>query len=266
MRILLIGDVVGRPGLDALAAALPGLVIQYEPAFIIVNGENVAAGKGINTESARRMFDLGVDVITLGNHAWNRPEIISYMEREPRILRPANYPQGAPGQGHGVYTASNGAAIGVANVMGRALMDPIDDPFRAVDAIIDDFRARNANVSCIDFHAEATSEKQAFGHYVDGRISVVAGTHTHVQTADERILENGTGYITDIGMTGPQNSVIGVDSRQVIERFLTLRPMRYEVADGPCMLNGVAVTLNRQSGRATAIERIALRNLGEDRY
>jgi len=266
LRILLIGDVFGKSGLDALLATMPGLIIQFEPAFIVVNAENVAAGKGINVESAKRILDMGANVITLGNHAWNRPEIVPFMEREPRILRPANYPPGSPGQGHGVFTASNGAPVGVANLMGRALMDPIDDPFRAADKIIDDFRGRGATVTCIDFHAEATSEKQAFGLYVDGRVSAVVGTHTHVQTADERILENGTAYITDLGMTGPQNSVIGVDAVAVIERFKSQRPQRYDVAGGPCMVNGVVVTVSRETGHASAIERINMRDIGDDGY
>lgn len=259
---MLIGDVVGKAGLDALASALPGLILEREPDFIIANGENAAAGKGIDAVSARRMLECGVDVITLGNHAWNRPDILPVLEREPRILRPANFPPGAPGRGSDVFTASNGAQIGVANIMGRVLMEPIDDPFRAADQIIADFRSRSATVSCIDFHAEATSEKQAFGYYVDGRVSVVAGTHTHVQTADEQVLEHGTAYITDLGMTGPQISVIGMNPQTIVERFLTQRPQRFDVAEGACVLGGVVVTVNRETGKASAIERIQLRNLG----
>ena len=262
MRILLIGDVVGKPGLDALLTVLPDLMHIHQPDFVIANGENVAAGKGINSDSARQILDSGVDVITLGNHTWQRPEILPLLDREPRLLRPANYPPGAPGQGHGTYTAANGVVVGVANLLGRALMDPMDDPFRAANAIIDDFKGRETRVTCFDFHAETTSEKIAFGLYVDGRATVVVGTHTHVQTADEQILEQGTAYITDMGMTGPQRGVIGMDAHAVIERFLTQRPVRFEVADGPAMLCGVCVTADSKTGKPSAIERILIRDIG----
>jgi len=260
----MIGDIVGSPGMDALASALPAMRLDYEPDFVIANGENQAGGRGIAPEGARRLLHLGVDVITSGNHAWKRSEIGAYMEREPRLLRPANYPPGAPGAGSGYFIASNGATVFVANFIGRALMEPLEDPFRMADTLLGEARVRNTVVTCIDFHAETTSEKQAFGLYVDGRASMVVGTHTHVQTADERVLPGGTAYITDVGMCGPQNSVIGMNPRTIITRFLTQRPQRFDVAEGPCMVSAVLVTVSRETGFATSIERLSKRDIEVD--
>lgn len=260
----MIGDIVGGAGLEAVTATLPALKLAHEPDFIIANGENLANGRGITADGARRLFRAGIDVVTLGNHAWQRPEVSSYMDREPRLLRPANYPSGAPGSGSGWFIAANGATVFVANLLGRALMDPVDDPFRMADDLLKQSRDRGAAVACIDFHAETTSEKQAFGLYVDGRATLVAGTHTHVQTADERVLPEGTAYITDVGMSGPQNSVIGMKPEPIIERFLTQRPQRFEVASGPCQVSAALVNASRETGLAASISRIIVKDIEID--
>lgn len=260
----MLGDIVGTVGLHAVLATLPSLKLEHEPDFVIANGENVAAGRGITGEAARRLLKAGVDVITMGNHVWHKADGVAFLDKEPRLLRPANYPPGAPGHGSGVYLASNGAKVFVANVLGRALMESIDDPFRAVDVLIGEARASGASIVCIDFHAETTSEKQAIALYLDGRATFVAGTHTHVQTADERVLPHGTAFITDIGMCGPQNSVIGMNPETVLARFTTQRPQKFEVADGPCHVHGVLVTVVRQTGQATGIKRIMLRDIEGD--
>jgi len=260
----MIGDIVGAAGLDAFLATMPSLRIEHDPDFVIVNGENAASGRGIAPDQARRLYQAGVDVITLGNHAWHKSDVVGYIDREPRLLRPANYPEGTPGRGYGIYIASNGASVCVANLLGRAMMDPVDDPFRAGDAILADAKIRGAAICCFDFHAETTSEKQAFANYVDGRASVVAGTHTHVQTADNRVLARGTAFITDLGMTGPQDSILGMNSANVIARFMTHRPQRFEVAGGPCRLNGAVIEIDRQTGRAIKIDRIALSDIPVD--
>ncbi len=260
----MIGDIFANTGLEAFLTTLPALRLEHEPDFLIVNGENAAQGRGIAPEQARRLLHAGVDVITLGNHTWHKSEIVGYLDREPRILRPANYPEGTPGRGSGVFMASNGAMVCVGNLLGRALMDPADDPFRAGDAILADGRAKGASIACIDFHAEATSEKRAFAQYVDGRATLVAGTHTHVQTPDNRILPKGTAFITDVGMTGPQDSVIGNNVETVLARFLTHRPQRFEVATGPCQLNGIVVDVARDTGKASRIERIFVRDIQVD--
>ncbi len=260
----MIGDIFANSGLEAVLATLPDLRLEYDPDFLIANGENAAQGRGIVPDQARRLFRAGIDVITLGNHAWHKSEIVGFLDREARILRPANFPDGTPGRGSGVFVAANGAQVCVGNVLGRALMDPADDPFRAGDAILAEGRAKGATVAVIDFHAETTSEKRAFAQYVDGRATLVAGTHTHVQTADEHILPKGTAFITDIGMSGPQNSVIGNDIDSVVARFVTRRPQRFEVATGPCQVNAIVVDVDRSSGKATRIQRIALRDIPVD--
>lgn len=260
----MLGDIVGAAGLSAVLHVMPALRLEYEPDFVIVNGENIAGGRGITGEAARRLLHNGVDVITMGNHTWHKADVIPLMEKEPRVLRPANYPPGTPGSGSGTYLAANGAAVFVANILGRALMDPIDDPFRAAGVLIEEARAKNASIICVDVHAETTSEKQALGLYLDGRATLVAGTHTHVQTADERILPQGTAYITDLGMCGPQDSVIGMKPETVLARFTSLRPQRFDIAEGPCQINGILVTVARETGRATAIERILRRDIEVD--
>ncbi len=257
----MLGDVVGKSGRDAVQTMLPTLNEMYQPHFVIVNGENAAAGLGITPDIARRFFGCGVDVITLGNHAWSKRDILDYLDHEPRLLRPANFPAGTPGKGSGIFPCrSGGGRVGVANLMGRALMDPLDDPFRLADTILESFRGQAA-VSFFDFHAETTSEKNAFAWYLDGRASIVAGTHTHVQTADERILPRGTACITDVGMVGPQHSVLGMSAADSVQRFVTQMPVRLEVAPGPVVLCGIVADADEKTGRASHIERIQIRDI-----
>jgi metallophosphoesterase (TIGR00282 family) len=259
----MVGDIVGQTGRDALSSMLPTLMTLHSPNLTIVNGENATAGRGITPQHAHQLFLAGANVITLGNHAWDQKDLGSYLNTEQRILRPANYPDGAPGRGCGIFIADNGVKVGVANLAGRVNMDPLEDPFRHADRILDYFQAEGARVTFFDFHAEATSEKQAFGYFLDGRATAVAGTHTHVQTADEHLLPGGTAYITDVGMTGPQHSVIGMGLDQVLKRFMTQRPVRLDVATGPGMLNAIVVTADAQTGKALHVERINLRDLVE---
>jgi metallophosphoesterase (TIGR00282 family) len=256
----MLGDLVGKTGREAARTMLPTLQDLYQPHFIIVNGENAAAGLGITPEIADCLLSNGVHAITLGNHTWSKRGIGEYLDREPRVLRPANYPEGTPGHGWHVFTACDGTRVGVANLMGRTFMEPLDDPFRMADAILESF-CGEATVSFFDFHGEATSEKMAFAHYLDGRASVVVGTHTHVQTADERLLPRQTAYITDVGMVGPQHSIIGMDAAIAVKRFVTGLPHRFEVAEGPVVLCGIVVDVDSQTGRASHIERIQIRDI-----
>jgi metallophosphoesterase (TIGR00282 family) len=254
MRVLMVGDVVGKPGRQLTQELVPRLKSDYSIDFVIVNGENSAGGIGITPDIAMGMLRHDINVITLGNHAWGKRDIFPFLDEEPRLLRPDNYPPGAPGRGWGVYT-SPGGPIGVVSLQGRTFMEPVDDPFRAIDAILDNLHKRTRMIF-IDFHAEATSEKQAFGWHVDGRASAVVGTHTHIQTADERILPGGTAYLTDVGMTGPVDSVIGMKRDIVLPRFLSGLPARFEVAEGEAQLCGVMVDIDPLTGRATAIQRV----------
>ncbi len=257
MRILFVGDIVGRAGRRAVSAILPGLKEKYTPCFVIANGENAAGGIGITKESALELFYAGVDVITLGNHAWAKKEAYSYIDSEAKILRPANYPDGAPGRGWAIYQTQTGESIGIISLCGRVFMEPLENPFKVADAIIESMRG-DAKVIFVDFHAEATSEKCAFGQYVDGRVSAVVGTHTHIQTADECILPGGTAYITDTGMTGPINSIIGVKSDIVINKFLTQLPARFEIADGDAVFSAIVIDIDSATGKAEKIERIRI--------
>jgi len=254
MRVLMVGDVVGKPGRMLLQEQIPLLKSQYKADFIIVNGENSAAGIGITPDIAQSMLRSPIDVVTLGNHAWGKRDIYPFLDEEARLLRPANYPPGAPGQGYGVFPCAAGS-VGVVALQGRVFMEPVDDPFRAIDSILEEL-VRKTKVVFIDFHAEATSEKMAFGWYVDGRASAVVGTHTHIQTADERILPGGTAYLTDVGMTGPVDSVIGMRCDIVLPKFTSGLPARFEVADGEAQLCGVLVDIDVATGRATSIQRI----------
>jgi metallophosphoesterase (TIGR00282 family) len=256
MRILMVGDVVGKPGRNAAVELLPRLRSTHQADFVIVNGENSAGGLGITRDIGNALLDRGkADVITLGNHAWAKRESHAYLDEEPRVLRPANYPPGAPGRGIGVFTCKAGA-IGVAVFQARIFMDPpIDDPFRGADEALQQIN-RSTPVSFVELHGEATSEKQAFAWYLDGRASAVIGTHTHVQTADERILPGGTAYLTDVGMTGPRDSVIGMKREIVVPRFLSGLPNRFEVAEGAAMLCGVIIDINCETGRAQNITRL----------
>ena len=255
MKILFIGDIVGRAGRQALAHRLDRLIDMHEVDFVIANGENAAAGFGLTIDIARELFDMGVDVLTSGNHIWDKKEIIDYLDRQKRLLRPANYPVGLPGVGSGLYATSAGIMVGVLNLEGRVFMNNLDCPFRAADAAIEQLR-KTAQVIVVDFHAEATSEKMAMGHYLDGRVSAIVGTHTHVQTADEQILPGGTAYLTDAGMTGSRDAVIGIRKELAIEKFLTQMPVRFEVAKKDPVLCGVLFTIDETTGRAVAVERV----------
>jgi metallophosphoesterase (TIGR00282 family) len=256
----MLGDLVGKVGREVVQTMIPTLQELYAPHLIIANGENAAAGLGITPEISTALLRSGVHVITLGNHTWSKRAIIEHLDREPRLLRPANYPAGTPGRGCGVFIAAEGTRVGVANLLGRTFMEPLDDPFRLADTILETFRGQTM-VSFFDFHGEATSEKTAFGYYLDGRASVVVGTHTHVQTADERLLPRGTAYITDVGMVGPQDSIIGMEAEPVLHRFVTQLPHRMEVATGPVTLCGVVVDVDPETGRATHIERVQIRDI-----
>ena len=260
MRILMLGDLVGKPGRDAAQSVLPTLRELHSPDLVVVNGENAAAGLGITPEISKSLFGCGVDVITLGNHSWSRRAIFDYLDREPRIVRPANYPEGTPGRGFTVVTSREGQKVAVANLQARTFMEALDHPFRTADAILNSVRSQT-RITLFDFHGEATSEKIALGHYLDGRASAVVGTHTHVQTADETILPGGTAYITDIGMVGPQDSVLGMDKDIVVRRFLTQIPNRFEVAVGPVVLCGIVIDIDSATGRSQTIERIQIRDI-----
>lgn len=251
---MMIGDVVGKPGRTILLDQIDSLRHLHHVDFIVVNAENSAAGIGITPDIADTLLKAGVQVITLGNHAWGKREIYPYLDKEPRILRPANYPPGVPGHGWRVYRSTH-APVAVVALQGRALMEPVDDPFRTIDAILATLPP-DCKIVLVDFHAETTSEKQTFGWYVDGRVSAVVGTHTHIQTADERILPQGTAYLTDVGMTGPLDSVIGMRYDSVINRVTTFLPSRFEVADGDAQLCGVLIDVDNATGKAHAIRRI----------
>ncbi|MBN1459552.1 MAG: TIGR00282 family metallophosphoesterase [Armatimonadetes bacterium] len=255
MNVLFIGDVVGRPGRQALRACLPELVHRHEIDFTIANGENAAGGLGITPAVAEELFAAGVDALTTGNHVWRHKTFIEYAQTELRVVRPANYPPGTPGRGAHIYVTPRSGSIGVLSVAGRVFMEPLDCPFRAADREIEALRGKT-DMIVVDIHAEATSEKVALGWYLDGRVAAALGTHTHVQTADERVLPNGTAYITDAGMTGPRDSVIGIKQHAIIERFLTSMPTKFEVATGPVVLNGVVVAIDEETGTARSIERV----------
>jgi len=257
IRLLFIGDIVGKPGRELVRRGLAALVAHHQIDLVIANGENAAAGFGITPDIADDFFHYGVHVITGGNHSWDKKEILPYIAEQPRLLRPANFPAGAPGRGHVIVRTSTGVPVGVVNVMGRVFMTAIDDPFKVVLREIEAVR-KEATVVFVDFHAEATSEKVAMGWHLDGRATAVVGTHTHVATADARLLLQGTAYITDVGMTGPHDSVIGVDRAAILQRFLTALPQRFETATENPRLNAVVVTADETTGRATAIERLGL--------
>jgi hypothetical protein len=257
MRILMLGDVVGKPGRQAVTQHLPGLVAEHKPDIVIANGENAAGGLGITKDTALPLFAAGVHVITLGNHVWAQHGTQEFLEEEPRVIRPANLPPGLPGRGHGVFGTSGGGKVGVVNLLGRLFMQPVDDPFRTADAVLDMVRAQTP-VIVVDMHAEATSEKAAVAWYLDGRVSAVIGTHTHVQTCDERILPNGTAFVTDIGMVGPMQSILGVKVQTVLANFQTLMKHKHEVSSGPAIVCGVVVDVDAGTGLATSISRVAV--------
>jgi hypothetical protein len=257
IHLLFIGDIVGRPGRQMVRRALPSLVEEYAIDLVIANVENAAAGFGITREIGDELLDLGVDVMTSGNHVWDRKEALAYIGTEARLLRPANFPSGAPGRGTYVARSRDGQNVGVINVMGRVFMHPLDDPFRSVLAEIEDIRART-RIILVDFHAEATSEKQAMGWHLDGVVTAVVGTHTHVQTADERLLPSGTAYVTDVGMTGPHDSIIGTEIAAALNRFRTGMPARLDAATANPRLNAVVIEADPATGRAVDIHRLNL--------
>jgi metallophosphoesterase (TIGR00282 family) len=257
MRILFVGDIVGRPGRRILTERLDGIVSSRGIDLVIVNCENAAAGFGITPDLAEGLLEANVDVLTSGNHIWDKRAILDYFPVQPRLLRPANYPNG-PGKGIYVGSTPNGVRYAVLNLQGRTYLPPIDCPFRTVDAMLGSLDP-GIRVRFVDFHAEVTSEKIAFGWHLDGRVSAMVGTHTHVPTADERILPGGTAYITDVGMTGPHDSVIGMDKEGSIRRFLTGLPARFEPAENDVRLNAVIVDVDETTGRALSIERYVCR-------
>ena len=259
VRILFVGDVVGKPGRRMLAQVLPGLRRQHGLHYVVANGENAAGGVGLTPAVARELFDLGVDVLTLGNHTWDKRELAPAMDDLPHLVRPLNYPPGAPGQGWVVVTARGSPPLAVVNAMGRVFAGShLDCPFRGVEAALEQLAGR-APVVLLDFHAEATSEKTAMGWFLDGRVAAVLGTHTHVQTSDATVLPGGTAYMTDAGMTGPWISALGVERGAILERFLTQLPVRFDVAPGPCQFNGAVIDADDQSGRARVITALAWR-------
>ncbi len=256
MRILFLGDLVGSPGRDLVTKNLAEITRQHSVDLVIANGENAAAGFGITPKICEELFHAGVEVITGGNHSWDRKEILEFIVNEPRLIRPANFPN-SPGRGLYLGTSRGGVRYAVLNLQGRVFMTALDCPFRTADQEL----ARippDVKVIFVDMHAEATSEKQAMGWYLDGRVSVVVGTHTHVATADERVLPNGTAYITDVGMTGPHESVIGMDRNSMVKRFLDAMPVKFEVALGDPRLNSVLVDVDEASGRARSIARVCV--------
>ena len=250
MLLLAIGDIIGKPGRQAIQKLLPELKEQHSPDLVIANGENVAGGIGLTSITARELLEAGVNVITSGNHIWAHKEIIPYLDSEMPILRPLNYPPGVPGRGYII----RGRAM-VVNLMGRTFMGDLDCPFRTMDKLLAELKDKPP-VIIVDFHAEATSEKMALGRYLDGRVSAVLGTHTHVGTIDAQILSGGTAYVTDIGMTGPMDSVIGDDAEAVIQRFLTAIPHRLSVGKGKIIFNAMLVEIDDNTGKALNIERI----------
>lgn len=257
VNILFIGDIVGKPGRQAVARELHRLVDRYNVDVVIANGENASGGFGITVETARELFVCGVHLLTSGNHIWDKKEALDYLNREERVIRPANYPPGTPGRGSALLTTPGGVKVGVINLEGRIFMNNLECPFRTADREIEAMTAVT-NIILVDFHAEATSEKTSLGWYLDGRVSAVVGTHTHVQTADERILTAGTAYLTDVGMTGAFDSVIGVRKDEPIQKFLTQLPAKFEVAKKDLRINGVVITVDETSGSARGIERVNL--------
>jgi metallophosphoesterase (TIGR00282 family) len=253
VKLLFVGDVVGSPGRRALEGLLPGLRERHEPDFVVVNGENAAGGVGITERIARSILELGADAITLGNHAFRHNDVYGFLDADPRIVRPANYPRRDPGRGHTIVE-KDGARLAVVNLAGTIFLDSARSPFAEADAILAELRGKADHI-LVDMHAEATSEKVAMGWYLDGRVTACVGTHTHVPTADARVLEEGTAYITDVGMTGPRTSVIGVERDLAIKRFLTQTPVKFETAQGDPWLNAVLIEAG-DDGKARSIEQI----------
>ena len=257
-KILFIGDIVGKPGRVAVRELLPALIEDYRIDLVVANCENAAAGFGVTRDVVEELFRSRVDVLTSGNHIWDKKEVLEFVEDYETLLRPANYPDGVPGFGSVVVPSPTGSPIGVINLAGRVFMHSLDCPFRSAEKEIEKLKKKTSTI-VVDMHAEATSEKQALGWFLDGRVSAVLGTHTHVQTADERILPNGTAYITDLGMTGPFDSIIGTRKDVVLERFLRNMPNKFDVARGDVRLQGVVLGVDQASGKALEIERLNVR-------
>lgn len=256
MKILFISDIVGQPGREVTASRLPDLREKEKPGFVIANAENAAGGKGLNVNIANDLFSIGIDVITLGNHTFDRKEAESALNME-KVLRPANYPPMTPGTGWGIFSAEDGSNIAVLNLMGRVYMPLTDCPFRAAACLLEKISKETKNI-VVDFHAEITSEKQAMGWYLDGKVSAVLGTHTHIPTADERVLPLGTAYISDCGMTGPAEGVIGMDKELVLKKFITAIPQHFEAAKGKSVMQGCVVDIDTVSGKAISIKRFSI--------
>ncbi len=256
MRVLFIGDIVGKGGRRAIKEILPRIKEGVD--LCLGNGENAAGGIGLTPKIAEEILSFGIDILTTGNHIWDKKEIVEWVDRDRRVLRPANYPLGVPGSGSVVFETQKGHKVGIINLAGRVFMSTLDCPFRTADREIEKLKERT-KVTIVDMHAEATSEKMAMGWYLDGKVSAVVGTHTHVQTADERILPQGTAYITDVGMTGPLDSVIGVKTDLILRRFLMQMPIRFEVADSNIHLCAVILELDEATGQAKGIERIQVK-------
>lgn len=255
MKVLLIGDIIGKPGRTLLETYLPQFLQQYDLDLVIANAENAAHGFGVTPDVADELFRIGIDVLTSGNHIWDKKEIFDYIGRDGRLLRPANYPAMTPGKGYTIVPSRAGRKVGVLNLQGRIFMGPSEDPFTIGMEIVERIR-KETPIIFVDMHGEATSEKQAMGWFLDGHVTAVFGTHTHVPTADERILPSGTAYVSDVGMTGPYDSVIGIDKDQIIQKFLDQMPSRFRVAKGNPILQAILVTLDPQSGNALTIQRI----------
>src|SRR5919109_205764 len=256
-RVLMVGDVIGKPGRQAIERLLPDLRRAREVDFVTANGENLAGGMGLTVSTAQALLGAGVDVITSGNHIWDKKEIYPFLESSERVLRPLNYgTTDVPGRGWGMFQALDGTDVAVVNLQGRTYMQPIENPFTDADRLLDESSEPLPPVRVVDFHCEITSEKNAMGLHLDGRVSAVMGTHTHVVTGDERILPGGTAYLTDLGMTGPVWSVIGFDPKTVLPRFINALPTRFEVGAGPVVFNAAQIDVDPASGRALAIERV----------
>jgi len=263
MKVLVIGDIVGSPGRTAAGYFVPKLKKEKNIDLVIANGENAAGGSGLTPRIVEELLTSGINVITSGDHIWKKREILEIIDTEERLLRPANYPEGAPGKGYVILNTKDNIKVAVINIIGRIFMKPLESPFYTVQSLLNEIK-KETSIIIVDFHAEATSEKIALGWFLDGKVSLVVGTHTHIQTADERILPEGTAYITDIGMTGAVDSVLGRRVDRVLEHFLTGMPARFGMAKENVQLQGVIVDIDENSGKACAIERIKLR-LDEDR-
>jgi metallophosphoesterase (TIGR00282 family) len=264
VKVLFLGDVFGKPGRQALQRLVPRLITRHGVDLVVANAENSAGGSGVTPDSADELLACEIDLLTSGNHIWSKREVGPYLERSgSRLLRPANYPRGAPGRGRGVATTPDGRRLGVINLEGRVFMKNLDDPFQVVVGEIEALAKDGCTCILVDMHCEATSEKNAMGWFLDGKVSAVLGTHTHVQTADQRVLPGGTAFITDVGMCGPMDSIIGVRKELVLERFLTQRPMAFEPARHDVWVQGVVVDLDDATGKARSIERVQERGVGE---